>query len=73
VQVTGQLLCAPSQTYWPQEGVPGCPWATGEHVPFVAARLQASQPSLQVALQQTPFAQIPLPHWRVSEQLAPFA
>jgi hypothetical protein len=44
------------------------------HVPTLPGRLQASHaPPLHELLQHTPSTQLPLPHWLVAEQVAPFA
>jgi len=53
-QVVGQVV-APSQRKVPQEVEPLVPAATAVHVPGVA--LHTSQPSVQAASQQYPFAQ----------------
>ena len=66
----GQVLSVPSQTYWPQP-VPADPAVTGEQIPSSPESAHESQPSAHVALQQTPSAQIPDVHCRLSAQVAP--
>jgi hypothetical protein len=44
---------------------------TGEHVPGVAVRLQATQAPAQASLQQTPSTQLPLPHSSTAAHVMP--
>ena len=46
---------------------------TGEHLPFVAGRLQASQAAEQLLSQQTPSAHVPDLQSCGTEQLSPFS
>ena len=56
----GQVLVTPSQRYGAQTGLPTDPSGTALQVPKLPAKLQASQASAQVLLQQRPFTHKPL-------------
>jgi hypothetical protein len=71
VQAVGQEAEEPLHTNGAQVGLPALPEATGLHVPTLPATLHASQEPLHAVLQQTPSAQLPLPHWLAAEQVAP--
>ncbi len=72
-QLVWQVTSVPSHAkLLAQPGWPGSPWTMGVQVPFAvppAAVVQASQPSSQRVLQQTPLVQNPVVHWESDVQL----
>ena len=67
VQLDGHASL-PVHWYAPQ----AVPLASAVHVPTWSARVQESQPSAQVASQQTPPAQCALSHWSAAPHATPF-
>ena len=70
VQLVGQEG-EPLQTNGLHEGEPGDPAGSFVHVPALPAKLQLWHAPEQVALQHTPWLQIPLEHWEFVLQSCP--
>jgi hypothetical protein len=71
VHAVGQAAEEPVHTKGAQEGLPAEPAETGEQVPTLPARSQASQAPPHAVLQQTPSTQLPEAQALAAEQAPP--